>query len=130
MVKDGADATGRRQPGEAGYGPHGATNPTLPCQTPLSSVLTATKKPAGRRQKTASATPLKATTLIVTTPSIKATRFRASGPGRRGFAAGLMWRECSASRLPLFLPRGFIPGSYFFLFDSVRGVSDRRGVLL
>jgi len=87
-IKDGTDATGRRQPGEAGYGPHGATNPTLPCRTPLSSVLTATKKFTGRRQKIASAISPKATNQIVTTPGIKATRFRASGPGRRGFAVG------------------------------------------
>ena len=62
MVKDGADAGGRRQPGEAGYGPRGATNLILPCQTPLSSCLIATKKPAGRRQKRASATPPKGST--------------------------------------------------------------------
>lgn len=49
--------------------------------------------------------------MVVTTPGIKATRFRASGPGRRGFAAGLMWRECGASRLPLFLPRVFSRGA-------------------
>lgn len=34
------------------------------------------------------AMPPKATTLIVTTPGTKATLFRASGPGRRGFAVG------------------------------------------
>ena len=76
------------------------------------------------------AMPLKATNQIVTTPGIKATLFRASGPGRRGFAAGLMCRECGASRLPLFLPRGFSRGAISVFFDYVRGVSDRRGVLL
>ena len=121
MVKDGSDAGGRRQPGEAGYGPQGATNPTLPCQTPLSSGLTAKKKPAGRRQKIASATPPKAIRMIVTTPGIKATRFRASGPGRCGFGAGLMWRECGASRLPLFLPRVF-SGELFLSFLTKRVV--------
>lgn len=86
IVKDYSDAIGRRQPGEAGYRLNGGKSPTLPCQTLLSSVLSAPKKLTGRRQKTATAIPLKATEIIVTTPNSKATQFRASGPARRGFA--------------------------------------------
>jgi len=61
IVKDGSDAIGRRQPGGAGYRLNGGKNPPLPCQTLLNSVLSASKKLTGRRQKKAIATPLKAT---------------------------------------------------------------------
>ncbi len=88
LLRTALNAIGRRKPGIAGYRLNGGKTPTLPCQTFLSNVLSATKKLTGRRQKTATATPLKATSIIVTTPNSKATQFRASGPGRRGFAVG------------------------------------------
>ena len=59
VVKYGTYATGRRQPGLAGYGLQGA-NPPLPCKTFLSSVLSAPKKLIGRKQNTATSTSLKA----------------------------------------------------------------------
>lgn len=58
--------------------------------------------------------------MVVTTPGIKATLFRACGPGRRGFAAVLMWRECGASRLPLFFAPGSYPGELFLSFLTKR----------
>ncbi len=88
------------------------------------------KKPAGRRQKTASATPPKATAIVVTTPGIKATLFRACGPGRRGFAVGAEVRCardvqcCAVFRVqilivvtnPFCVVSPGLPGSYFSLF--------------